>query len=444
MNVVVIVLDTMRWDHLGRNGRLPVRTPNLDRFARRATRFERAIIGSFPTIPHRTDCFTGNVVFPRYDWKALGEEEASLPEAMRAAGYHTGFVADTKHMFRAQFDQRFDEARLTWNPPEDRPKPQDIALPIPAEHVRQDGAEYRSHLADMSHFRHESDWFVAQTAQTAAAWLQDNANREKWMLWLDTFEIHERWHAPQHYVDLYDPGYDGPPYEFPNYNYTDVYTKEQIRHLRACYAAEVTLTDRWIGHVLDQIDVMNLWDSTMVVVTSDHGMYLGEHRRMGKHTCDGADPWPLYEEVSHIPLLVWVPGLKAKRRVNALAQPCDLMATILDACGAKGPNIYGRSWLPLMTGERKRNWKVVFSSKHVGENSKIDYCPTRLTATTQRWTCILAEEGRPAELYDVKTDPQQKRNLAAKRPKIVARLRRDAIAFLREQQATESYVAKYV
>lgn len=443
MNVLVAILDTLRWDHLAHNGALPVRTPNIDRFAERACRFESAYIGSFPTIPHRTDCFTGKAVFPRYDWKRLGEDEITLPEVLKQAGYRTGFIADTMHMIRTEFHTRFDEYKATWNPPETNPGAKDVPFLVPPRYIRQDGSEYRLHIASMSHFRKESDWFVAQTMTAAADWIQDQSRRQPWLLWVDTFEIHERWHTPQYYVDLYDPDYSGLDLDFPNYNYIDIYKEKEIRRLRAHYAAEVTLTDRWVGHLLDQIDAMNLWDDTMVVLTSDHGMYLGEHRRMGKHTCDAADPWPLYNEVSRIPLLVWIPRLKAQPKVEALAQPADLMATILDACGVAGPAIHGKSWIPLMKDSTESNWPAIFSSKHVGDNTNIDFCPTRLTVTTRDWTLICPEEGLPAELYSQREDMAQQRDMAEAYPELVERLSAMAVEFLRSQGASETYWARY-
>lgn len=445
MNVIVIVIDTLRYDHLGHNGLKRIFTPNLDRFAQQATLFDNAYIGSFPTIPHRTDCFTGNVNFPRYDWKAIGEDEVTLPEILREAGYHTGFIADTKHMFNTSFNKRFDDAKLTWQPAEGAPKSKDMPFLIPEATVRQDGGEYKEHMAAMNHFKKESDWFVAKSMMGATDWLQENAKRDKWMLWLDTFEVHEWWHTPDYYVDMYDAKYDEEfDYDFPNYGYTDIYTKRQIKRLWAHYAAEVTLTDRWVGHVMDQLDVMELWNDTMVVVTSDHGMYLGEHRRMGKHTCDGSDPWPLYNEVSHIPMMVWVPRKKnLKDRVKGLAQPCDLPATILDATRVKGPKMHGQSWLPLMTGKKRKNWDAVYSSKYNGDGNKISYCPTYLTATTEKWTYIAGEAGHKPELYDQKADLNQKRNVARKHPGVVRKLHAGIVKFMKEQEASDGYVARF-
>ena len=364
---------------------------------------------------------------------------------LREAGYYTGLVLDTTNMISSNFTRGFHEFHRTHNPPDDRPRPEDIPFPVPKERLRQEGRQYQRQMADVAHFRHESDWFVAQTMATAARWLQDNAARDRWFLWVDTFEPHEVWHTPEYYVDLYDPGYEGPDYNFPNYGHSDIYAEAHLKHLRAHYAAEVTLTDRWIGHLLDQIDVMGLWDSTMVVLMADHGMYIGDHGWVGKHTVRSDDTWALYDEVSHIPLLVWMPREGIARRVAALAQPADLMPTILSATGVKGPDMYGRSWLPLMSGARKRNWDVVYSTRHrpTAPEDLPTPSPSYLTATAERWSLIAREEGHPAELYDLGSDPQQTRDVADAHPDVVEAMQQGVVRFLREQGAADAYVAAY-
>ena len=451
MNVIVITLDTLRQDFLGCYGNKKVRTPSIDAFAAMATKFERAYCTSFPTVPMRTDCFTGNNNFPRYGWKPLGDEEVVLTEVLRDAGYYTGFVTDTTNMIPSNFPRGFHEVYPIKAPPENTAKPEDISFNgVPPEHYRQFGQQFMRQMAAMSHFEHESDWFVARTMSTASDWLEDNYQRDKFFLWVDTFEIHEVWHPPQHYVDQYSPNYDDIDYLFPNYGYTDIYEKKAyIDRLRARYAGEVTLTDRWVGYLLRQVEELGLLKNTMVVLVSDHGMYLGEHRRMGKHTVDYSDPWPLYEEVARIPLLVYLPKGRMKKRVHGLAQPADLMPTILDVCDVKGPEMYGKSWAPLMKGKRNKNWQYVFSSIYNWTGAgKIPIVSTRVTVTGRRWSYIAPErrpDGTewPAELYDIIDDPGQKRNVMKRHPHIAAKMRKAFIEFMRESGAEDEYVAMY-
>jgi len=444
MNVIIIALDTLRYDHLGCNGNKSVRTPAIDAFAKRASVFDRAYCTSFPTVPMRTDCFTGHTNFPRYGWKRLGDEEVLLTEVLGEAGYYSAFVTDTTNMIPANFGRGFHEVHVT-KPPADNPmKPEDVPFGVPEEHYRQYGKQYQRQMANMSHFEHESDWFVARTMCQACDRLEDIYRRGPFFLWVDTFEIHEVWHPPAHYVEQYSPGYQGLDYMFPNYGYTDIYEPEHIERLRARYAGEVTLTDRWVGHLLRQVEELGLLSNTMIVLVSDHGMFLGEHRRMGKHTVDYSDPWPLYEEVARIPLLVHLPGGRTRKRVRGLAQPADLMPTVLDVCGVASPAVYGRSWLPLMKGKESRGWKYVFSSVYNSHGEgKLEIVSGRVTVTGKRWSLIAAEKGRPAELYDLVSDPGQARNVAKHHGQIARKMQQAFVDFMKESGAEPDYVAMY-
>jgi len=444
MNVIIICLDSLRWDYVGYNGNDWVRTPAIDAFERRAICFDRAYCASFPTIPMRTDCFTGNINWPRYGWKPLGKDEVTLLQCLREAGYYTGLILDTKHMIEADFQRDFDEYEFITKPVDDGVKPEDIKLPFPRENVRQNGEEYIGNMVLMSDYRHETDWFVARTMMRAGEWLEDNYKREKFFLWVDTFEIHEVWYAPNYYTEYYSPNYEGIDYSFPNYGYTDVYSEKELGRLRARYAAEITLTDKWVGHLLRQIEEMDLLKNTMVILLSDHGISIGEHHRAGKHTVDPNNPWPIYEEVSHIPLLISLPGHLSPKRISALVQPADLMPTILDACGIKGPRMYGRSWMPLMGGIADKHWENVFTTCYSWTGpGRITYLTSLITVTNPRWSLIVGPQPFQAELYDLWVDPKQEHNLIKKRPEIAKHLCKQLVDFMREQNAEEDYIKTY-
>jgi arylsulfatase A-like enzyme len=452
LNLLVISIDTLRWDHVGYNKQLvgwikekrqKIRTPNIDRLAGRATICDRHYIGSFPTVPQRTDCFTGNVNFPRYDWKTLGDEETILTEVLREAGYYTCLTLDTTNMIGTNFPRGFHEFYRTLNPPPGGPKPDDIPMPGPRENYRQGGGQRRSQLAGQWHFKEESDWWVAQTMAKGAEWLAENGKRDKWFLWLDTFEIHEVWAPPQEYIDLYDSNFDsGIDYDFPNYGYTDIYSDAELHHLWARYAGEVTLTDHWIGRVLDQLDEQGLWDRTMVVLQSDHGMYIGEHDRTGKHTVKGDDPWPLYEEVAHVPHLVHLPFRGARSRTKALTQHADLMATALEAVGVTAPETHGRSYLPAILGERKTHWDKIISSWHSPQTKK-KMTTGRLSVTQGSWAYVARELDLPAELYNLDKDPRQQRNVLEKYPEVGQSLQQEVVNYMRAQGAADAYVEQF-
>jgi len=444
MNVIVICLDTLRWDALGCYNPNWVQTPRVDAFARRCARFDLAFCGSFPTVPMRVDAYTGEVNWPRYGWKSIDGDQPVLPELLREAGYYTGLVLDTANNVGVGLHEYYDEYSFIQKDVTDGIKPEDIDFPVPRENLRQSGQGYARDRAKTAHYRHEEDWFVARTMRRACQWLEDNASCDKWFLWVDTFEIHENWMPPQYYVELYEVNYDGLDYTYPNYGYTDIYKPEELEHLRACYAGEVTLTDRWVGHLLRQVELMGLLDSTCVILTSDHGMYIGEHGRTGKHTVDPDDPWPILDTVGRLPLLVWAPFKNLPKRVSALCQAADIMPTVLELCGIALPPTTGRSWVPLLSGQRASLHEAVYTTCHSGSGpGRIAYLPSLITVTTPTHTAILGPHPHRPELYDRTTDPEQLYDVASQYPDLVAVLREKLVRFMESHGADNEYVRTY-
>lgn len=111
-NIVLLITDTFRYDNLGTRAARPVRTPELDRFcAERATAIEKFYIGSFPTIPQRTDLATGVLGWPHYGWQPLDLSSPNhIASLLRQAGYASQLLCDNPHLFTARFQYAFDAA----------------------------------------------------------------------------------------------------------------------------------------------------------------------------------------------------------------------------------------------------------------------------------------------------------------------------------------------
>lgn len=444
MNVIVIVIDSLRWDALGCYNPGWVLTPHIDAFAQRCVRFDMAFCASFPTVPMRVDAYTGEVNWPRFGWKGVDEGQLTLPELLREAGYRTALVLDTANNVAVGLHEYYDEHYLIRKEVEDGVTAADVEFPVPRENLRQNGRLYARDRARTAHYRYEEDWFVTRTMRQACQWLEDNAQREKWFLWVDTFEIHEDWRPPKYYVDLYDKAYDGLDYTYPNYGYTDIYRPNELQHLRACYAGEVTLTDRWVGHLLRQVELMGLLDKTCIILTSDHGKYIGEHGRAGKHTVDPDDPWPILDAVGRLPLLIWAPFDNMPKRVTALCQPADIMPTVLELCGITPPPTTGRSWVPLLRGGANTHHGTVYSSFHSGSGpGRIEYLTSLITVTTPTHTAIFGPRPHCPELYDRAADPEQLNDVADQHPTLVAELRDKLVEFMESHGADAEYVRTY-
>lgn len=426
MNLIVVVSDTFRYDHCGSNGNTWIRTPDLDRFAAEAVRFDRHYVSSFPTIPTRTDWFTGRFSFPTHGWRALDPQVPVLAGLLGRAGYLNQLIIDNPHMMKAanHFDRGFEGACWLRGQEGDTylTRYNRLHRAMPADKTRQRPQRHGWNLVDI-HRTTNIDWaweeerFAARTLRTASRWLEENYKAEQFFLWVDCFDVHEPWDPPQYWVERYDPGYAGLPMLHPNYGPADIYTPAELANLRAHYAGEISMISRWFGRLLQKLEDVGLDDRTAVVFTSDHGMFLGEHNRTGKSNISPGDTrrWPLYEEVAHIPLFMRIPGV-APRRVSALVEPPDLMPTLLDLAGvAAPPDLHGRSLMPLLRGETEAHRAVAISGVHGAQgpmvavrDGRFSYYPT-------------GEAGTP-ELYDMVDDPAEARNVAQERRNDVRRL----------------------
>ncbi|WP_166179866.1 sulfatase-like hydrolase/transferase [Rubrobacter tropicus] len=110
-NVVVIVADTFRRDHIGAYGNPYIKTPYLDTFARQSAVFDHHVVSSFPTMPARADILTGTFSYTHMGWEPLPGRLTTLPEVMSRAGYATMGVVDTPFYIRNGFgyDRGFDD-----------------------------------------------------------------------------------------------------------------------------------------------------------------------------------------------------------------------------------------------------------------------------------------------------------------------------------------------
>ncbi len=455
MNFIIIVSDTLRRDFLGCYGNEWISTPHIDRFAERAQVFDRAYSLSFPTVPHRRDLLTGRFTATYTGWAPLGPDEVVLAQVLSDAGYTTMMIADCPHILETgyYYERGFDGWEWIRGQESDRWKTSPEAPGPRCDPAKVRGGDRLSklHWRVSARWRYEKDRFVARTMATASEWLEDNYRSKNFFLYVDTFDPHEPWDAPQWYVDMYDPGYTGQVVDYPLYAYTkDFLTEAELKHCRALYAAEVTLVDRWTGRLLDKIADLGLLDDTMVLFTTDHGFLHGEHGIMGKALIGRDDVFhyiPLYEEINHIPWIVHVPGGAPARR-KAIVQPHDIMPTILDLAAVEvPPTVHGESFAGVLQGKTDAHREFAVSSPNVKEAITI------ATVVKGRWAAAIrprygtdekaldkAVDGRAkvqaeAEggtdlLFDVQADPAQAHDVAAKNPKVLTELRADFIAAL--------------
>lgn len=449
LNFIVVMCDTLRYDHIGFHGNLNIRTPNINAFAAKSQVFDRAYAGGFPTLLNRAEIFTGRYTFTYMGWEDMLAEEIVLAQVLNDAGYTTGLVFDTWHLKSHQFS--FDRAFRSWQwirgQENDRYRPTPLQPTLPAEQskFRHGPKVIEQYLRNVSMRQDESDYFVAKTIQTAIEWLRNNYSENKFFLHIDAFDPHEPWDPPQQYVDLYNPGYEGEEVIYPAYAPPNYLSIDELNHVRALYNAEVTMVDHWLGELFTEVNRLGLWDNTVVILTSDHGILLGEHDCIGKawdhqgyYKC-----YPLYQELVHIPLMIRVPGVVPKR-ISDLAQPADLMPTIIEWAEARDPGtMHGISLVRTIEDVSDSSYtsrEFVVSGRSLGISQSVK---PRLTVTDGEWTLIHGGLQAPSELYYLTNDPQQKNNLLNNHCDIARGFQNDLIAFLESIETAEEYIAPW-
>ncbi|HXI16735.1 MAG TPA: sulfatase [Chloroflexota bacterium] len=501
MNVIVIMNDSLRRDHIAaygdpapwsRLGRPPgepfIRTPNLDRLAGESAVFDRFYVSSYPTIPCRTDIFTGRYSFPRRPWQPLEPGDVVLPELVRRAGLTPVLFFDTPPL--GNDDGNFTRGFAGWQwirgQHADRWNVDPVDPPLPAApHKLKGTPQTKLYLRNAATREYERDWMCARTLTATMDWLERNRNRGRergvsgssqnqsspgFVLYVDMWDPHEPFDAPDFDVERYaDPSFTGDQVIYPQYGRPDYLSPDEHNHVRALYASLVTLSDRWLGHLLDRLDVLGMTENTLLIHLTDHGHLFGEHQLQGK---PGGPLGNLYEPTIHIPLMIRHPhGAGAGTRVQGLAQHVDLLPTVLDFLGAPVPDdVEGHSLLPLIRGDQAQVREHAFSGRYPNELARelgegrgglmavaqfdgaaggtatgtvSSRLIEALTVTTEEWALVCSPRGRPSELYDLRVDLKQDHNVIASQPEVARQLHGALLAFLEKSGASEARIAPF-
>ena len=462
MNVIFIMNDSLRQDHLGCYGNEWIKTPNLDRLAASSAVFDRAYIASHATLPARTDLYTGRYTLLYRGWSPLQPEDVILPEILSEHNYTSMIIFDTTPMGQDSYNymRGFSAWEMVRGHHEDRWKT-DPTVPLKwpaAPHKLKNLNRAVQYMRNKANWRYEKDYVAPRTFGAAIEWLERNQTLDGFLLWIDTWDPHEPFDPPMHYLKLYaDPEYDGDQIIYPQYGRSTYMSEAELKHVRALYAGEVTMVDRWIGLLLDKVEQLGLLDNTLIIHTSDHGHLFGEHSLHGK---PGGALGNLYEETTRIPLMIRHPkGLGAGKRIPAIVQLPDLLPTILEFLDVPVPEtVQGRSLWPLIAGETEKLHDYAFSGRFPrmlsgagggGTSVRIitydgwvgpGDVPEALTVTDEDWSLICSPRGRPSELYDLKDDPEQKVNVIADNLDVVARVQQALIEFMRGFGAPQALI----
>jgi arylsulfatase A-like enzyme/Flp pilus assembly protein TadD len=348
-NVLLVSIDTCRADYLSSYGYPKKTTPNIDRLAGEGVLFENAITPVPQTLPGHSSMLTGTI--PPYhgvhdnNGYQLGESNITLAEILNEKGFSTaGFIS--AYVLDSQFgiDQGFE----TYN---DRFE----------EELNSNGIDERR---------------AEEVSRLAMKWL-DGHKTQPFFMFLHYFDPHMKYDPPEPFAS-----------EFSN----------------NLYAGEIAYTDYWIGKVIEKLKESGLYDSTLVVITADHGEMLGEHREV-------THAYYIYQGNIHVPLIIKVPGCKAARKITQRVGIVDILPTICGLLDIKAPSgIQGKDLSNYIRGDDSGDERYLFCESLYPTIYK---CNSLLGVVTDRYKYI--QTTRP-ELYDLVEDPGEENNLIEQQP----------------------------
>jgi arylsulfatase A-like enzyme len=429
-NVVLIIMDSLRKDHVGVYGNQQIETPNLDALAQDSLRFTRAYPESAPTICARRAIHTGLRTWPFKDWRSykgidaglqgwqpIPNDQTTLAETMRSADYETMFVTDNLQQYDASmnFQRGFDAFDFIRGQTTDSYRPIYTCPPgrveqaLVKEGVLGTGSRlyFQRYFANTAYRESEEDWFAPQVFTRASEFLETTRSDGPFFLTVDCYDPHAPWDPPEEYVDMYDDGYDGPEPFSPVDGGGDYLSGRQLRRMRSLYSGEVTMMDRWLGRFLDKMEEMNLFDNTLLIAISDHGIAHGEHGVVGKL------PATLWPEVTDIPFLIRHPeGKGAGTTSDYYASTHDVAPTILGFLGIEPPQpLDGQDLSVMLEGGEPEERPHFTLGYH-------DHVFTR----DEEYAMISRNDGTEARLYDLREDPGMHKDVAGKLPDVARRM----------------------
>jgi len=418
-NIVLIVLDTTRSDHLSAYGYARPTSPGLESFAQDAIRFERAYSTSSWTLASHASLFTGLLPATHQATQEnllLDSEIDTLAELLERRGYETVAFSNNAWISGAtQLSQGFDQVQALWR--ERKPSSED-----PANHA---------------------------TNLAVEDWLDGRDEERPFFLFVNLMDPHWPYAAPAPFRDRYrEPAEILRPLQRANLPAIVWYLhpgwpEAVLRARSALYDAEITYVDAVLEELLDRLGSATDLDRTLVIVTADHGENLGERGHQG-HS------FSLYDSTLRIPLLLRPPGGTGRPLVRSdPVQLTDVFATIAEAAGisALDPRVFGRNLLaePLPE-ERPIVAEYYYPKTFLERFPKTENARKALKKFERRLRSIQVgtekliwgSDGKH-ELYELGSDPGETRNLFELRPERAAELEEqlDQIIHERAREATE-------
>jgi arylsulfatase A-like enzyme len=429
-NVLVVMIDTLRVDHAYGQG---AKTPAIDTLLSEGLRFDRAYPEAMPTVPVRNGFLTGRRMFPFRDWEdergliakpgwsSIADPSRTFTSALRRAGWWTGYVTDNPFVgfsypyepLRRSFDLFIRRGGQIGGRSGKVPPDLLAHWLHPATHDSGTEERVSRYIINSNYSEDENRSFAARVFASGIEALDEAVRHRPFALVVDTFEPHEPWTPPAAYLELNGhPADNGPEPAMPHYGRVDNWLTEEeagpvLERMRALYAAEVSMTDRWLGALLERLHDHGVERDTVIALAGDHGFQLGERGWTGKIST------ALHPELIQVPLVLVDPERRRAGETSAYyASTHDLGRTLLRMAGVRPPpGIHGVDLSGFFDGNDPPERPFAYGG----------YANNHFLRT-ERWAYMSDNRLESPELYDLENDPGEIENVAATYPDVVAEL----------------------
>lgn len=425
-NVLVITVDSLRYDRTVGAGKKGDRVPILSEITDEAISFEQAVANGPNTPSSFPSILTSTYPLMYGGYRYLDERRPFVSDTLKRAGLETVGYHSNPHLGA---DHNYDQGFKIFN---DEGKSGDDSRSIKNlvdEYLDPDGLTYRL-LRRAYHFLQMTTDISAYTRapeliEQATDWFEHGWNGDDpFFMWLHYMDVHYPFQPPERF--LRELGIEPLPKRrvaelngMMQENPEDL-SEQDVEDLIELYDGEMRFTDHYIGKVVDELRERDVLDETIVVITADHGEAFGEHGRFGHH------PY-LYDELLRVPLIVRVPGLEP-RTVDQQVSLIDLGPTLYELLDVEIPDeVQGTSFAPLLRGEEMEE-KMAIATGKGGET---------LACRTSEWKCFWLVEEERVELYNLNEDPDELTDVSVDNPEVVAEFKERMRAYLDEADTTD-------
>jgi arylsulfatase A-like enzyme len=408
-NVIVVVVDALRPDHLSCYGYFRKTSPHIDSAARQGVLFENCISQAWYTLPSHASLFTSKYVHSHNVTEKetrLPASEITLAEILKIYGYETaaftgGVFFNPAYGLNQGFDTYYD-------------------------HISASQGKFSAHIGASN-----------EIMPKALQWMEHNKDKDFFMF-IHSYDLFMPCRISGINKNMFDPVYQGAADELLQRQFLrlsktsrDTYAvtkgkndieeitlnQADIRHIIANYDAGIASSDASVGDLLKKIEELNLDGKTIVILTADHGIDLLGHNTLHCYMSGSG-----YDEVLRVPLIIKYPGVKAKAKIiKSQVQLIDLMPTVLDFLRIPIPKeVQGKSIFPLF-----------YQGNSVGFNESVFSGWNDVLAVRSRGWKLIYSRGS-YELYNLNKDPRELKNLAQLRPDVFMRLIRQLFSWAQE------------